>query len=117
MSEPILDLEDVLYRIQGDKALLVELIDIFLSDTPQRLEEIKVLLAGADFVALADAAHSVKGSSGNIGAKQLMYSFKAMEEAGKQKDLEAFRKNFDKALGEFAIFKDHALTVKRQLSQ
>lgn len=116
MDEPIFDLEDVLYRIQGDKALLLELIDIFLEDVPQRLEGIRQALMSVDFLMLADTAHAVKGAAGNIGAKRLWSLFKTMEDAAKQKDLPLFQDSFDKALLEFAQFQGHMAAVRKQLS-
>lgn len=115
MDELILDLQDVLYRIQGDKDLLLELVDIFLEDTPQRLDVIKQLLPGTDFPALADAAHSVKGSAGNIGAKKLWRTFKAMEDAAKAQDMAAFQENLGRALAEFREFQNYVPTIKAQL--
>jgi HPt (histidine-containing phosphotransfer) domain-containing protein len=45
-----------------------EVIGLFLSDTPARLQAIDAALAARDAGALADAAHALKGSSGNVGA-------------------------------------------------
>jgi signal transduction histidine kinase/DNA-binding response OmpR family regulator len=45
-----------------------EVIGLFLADTPQRLQAIDAAVAARDAEALSQAAHAVKGSSGNVGA-------------------------------------------------
>jgi len=45
-----------------------EVIGLFLADTPQRLAAIDTALATRDAQALSQAAHALKGSSGNVGA-------------------------------------------------
>ena len=83
MSEHIIDLDDVLERIQGDKELLVELIEIFLDDCPSKIIDIKECFKVDNFDQLAEAAHSAKGAAANIGAKKLWKTFLEIEEAAK----------------------------------
>jgi HPt (histidine-containing phosphotransfer) domain-containing protein len=54
----------------GDE-FLREIIGIFLEDTPKRVTELDDSLAAGDAGKFARAAHSIKGSSGNIGALAL----------------------------------------------
>jgi len=49
-------------------AFLFEIIGIFLDDTPQRIAELDESLAAGDANRLARTAHSIKGSSSNLGA-------------------------------------------------
>jgi HPt (histidine-containing phosphotransfer) domain-containing protein len=53
---------------EGDGDLLIELIDLFLADAPQRLALIREAIAHADWAALNARAHSLKGSCGSLGA-------------------------------------------------
>jgi HPt (histidine-containing phosphotransfer) domain-containing protein len=55
----------------GDEDLLAELIDIFLRDAPTRLTAIRGAIAREDWPELVAAAHSLKGSSGSLGAVQM----------------------------------------------
>lgn len=47
---------------------LREIIAIYLEDTPQRIAELEQSLAAGDVPTFTRAAHSVKGSSANLGA-------------------------------------------------
>jgi HPt (histidine-containing phosphotransfer) domain-containing protein len=58
-------------RALGDEAFLQEIIDIFLSDTPTRIDELRRALATRDVRTFARAAHSIKGSASNLGAEPL----------------------------------------------
>ena len=50
---------------------LREIIGIFLEDTPQRLDELEQSRGTGDVTRFARAAHSIKGSSSNLGAVAL----------------------------------------------
>ena len=74
-----------------DDTFLKEVIEIYLSDTPNRLAEIDQCLVSGDAVRLNRAAHSIKGSSANLGAKKVIEVARRMEEKSKDSltDLEA----------------------------
>ncbi|MGA9773737.1 MAG: response regulator [Blastocatellia bacterium] len=50
---------------------LSELIDMFIKDSPTRIDRMKEALAMDDSRALAVAAHTLKGSSGQVGARRM----------------------------------------------
>jgi HPt (histidine-containing phosphotransfer) domain-containing protein len=50
---------------------LREIIGIFLEDTPQRIAELYQSLAANDVPTFTRAAHSIKGSSSNLGTLRL----------------------------------------------
>ena len=50
---------------------LREIVGIYVEDTPKRLGELKGALAAGDAAALSLAAHTIKGSSSNVGALAL----------------------------------------------
>lgn len=50
---------------------LREIAGIFLEDTPQRIAELDQSLAAGDAAKFTRAAHSIKGSSANLGAMAL----------------------------------------------
>ena len=56
---------------EGDDDLLVELIDLFLQDAPDRIVAIRAAVATGDWARLAERAHSLKGSCGSLGAAQM----------------------------------------------
>jgi len=53
---------------EQDPGLLLELIDLYLSDAPQRMAEIEQSLASGNWKLLERAAHTLKSASANIGA-------------------------------------------------
>jgi HPt (histidine-containing phosphotransfer) domain-containing protein len=67
-----------------DDSFLKEVIDIYVSDTPKRLVEIRESLASGDATRLNRAAHSVKGSSANLGAKKVIAVARRIEEKSKE---------------------------------
>ena len=54
-----------------DDEFLREIAGIFLEDTPQRIAELDDSLATGDISKFTRAAHSIKGSSSNLGATAL----------------------------------------------
>jgi DNA-binding response OmpR family regulator len=55
----------------GDQALLSELIDLYLTGTPEMIGEMRRSSEDGDPIALAAAAHRLKGTSGQMGASNL----------------------------------------------
>jgi signal transduction histidine kinase/CheY-like chemotaxis protein len=65
------------------RSILREVVDTFLAETPQRLAKLREALAGGDGEALALFAHSLKGSSGQLGAVRLAALCRELEAAGR----------------------------------
>ena len=65
---------------------VVELIDAYLADTPQRLAEIGSLIGTDDQITLRRAAHSLKGSSSIFGVDEMEKTALALEIASAQGD-------------------------------
>jgi histidine phosphotransfer protein HptB len=72
---PIIDLEAIsnLRELNpGDNGeFLREIVSIYVEDTPKRIAELKSCLASGDVVTFTRAAHTIKGSSANVGAQVL----------------------------------------------
>ena len=58
-------------QYEGDPDLIVELIDLYLDDAPQWVAAIRAAVAQADVMALKHATHTLKGSSGSMGIRQV----------------------------------------------
>jgi HPt (histidine-containing phosphotransfer) domain-containing protein len=50
---------------------LKEIVTIYLEDTPKRIVDLKAFLASGDVQSFTRAAHTIKGSSANVGAQIL----------------------------------------------
>jgi two-component system sensor histidine kinase/response regulator len=62
------DYAAALERVGGDEPLLVELITIFFEEYPKFASRLTQSLAQKNFIGLREAAHSLKGSLGYLGA-------------------------------------------------
>lgn len=63
-----IDLDAALSRVDGDRALLDELVRVFTEECPVAIEEIRKALSSRDSVALERASHTLKGSSLQLSA-------------------------------------------------
>lgn len=68
----------------GDGDLLAELFQLFLTDTPPRLDAIEAAIAGGDAPALQRAAHTLKGSAGGLGATRIQAICMELEHTAKR---------------------------------
>lgn len=63
-----LDSAAVLERVGGDRALLAELVELFLKDCPAQLGELRKAIATEDSSFLEQVSHRLKGALLNLGA-------------------------------------------------
>jgi histidine phosphotransfer protein HptB len=92
MSSPVvIDLEAIenLRALNpGDQdEFLREITGIFLADTPRRIVELEQCLAAGDAAGFSRAAHSIKGSSANLGAVALRAAAEQLERRAHQQGL------------------------------
>ncbi|MEI7684558.1 MAG: response regulator, partial [Planctomycetota bacterium] len=78
----ILDRAQALDRLGGDEALFAEIVGLFFEDSPKLLDELRDAVASNDALALRRAAHTLKGSMGNIGAVAALESVDRLETIG-----------------------------------
>jgi CheY-like chemotaxis protein len=71
----------------GTLALYMQTLAIFHKDGLGKIEEMKRSLEAKDYHLYATYAHAMKSASANIGAGKLSEAAKALEVAGKQKDV------------------------------
>jgi HPt (histidine-containing phosphotransfer) domain-containing protein len=71
---------------EGDREFEEELITMYLQDTHARLNTLGELLAGENWQDLKREAHSLKGSSGNLGVVVIYDLCKELERASLEKD-------------------------------
>ncbi len=75
----------------GDPELLLDLIQMFLEDGPSKVNAVTEGLVAGDFDKMERAAHSLKGSSGNLGARLLQDTCEQMLVATRHHRLEESR--------------------------
>jgi signal transduction histidine kinase/CheY-like chemotaxis protein/HPt (histidine-containing phosphotransfer) domain-containing protein len=78
---------DELRQLDEGAEILGELIDIYLEDTPQRLEALAKAVAEGDAVGIREHAHSLKSSCAQLGAAHLSDLCRQLETLGRDGDL------------------------------
>jgi len=68
---------------ETDYEFVNELIDIYINETPKQIQAIRAALSAKAFSELMISAHTLKGSSLNLGAKQLGALCLKLEEIGR----------------------------------
>ena len=58
-------------QVEGDPDFLTEMIDMYLTDAPVLMDRVQRSLREEDIQAARKAVHSLKGISGNLGARRL----------------------------------------------
>lgn len=86
-SLPIVDEGEALARVEGDRELLGEMAELFLSDCPHLLQQVREAVERKDAVLLQRAAHTLKGSVGNFAAKAAYEAARLMEMMGRNNEL------------------------------
>jgi len=64
----------------GEPDVLTEVFKLFLEDVPQRIERLRNAYAGGNIQEVRRAAHSLKGSAGNIGARAMFAVCQQLDE-------------------------------------
>jgi HPt (histidine-containing phosphotransfer) domain-containing protein len=81
-GDPVdMELLNAFEELQSDDGsdLIVELIDLYIEDAPQRILAIREAAAATDWVLLKRAAHNLKGSSANLGVRHVAETCKELE--------------------------------------
>ena len=85
--ENVLDLQLALARVGGDIQLLREIALLFIEECPRALAEIQEAVAGGDAAKLENAAHALKGSVANFGARDAVATAFCLEQMGRANQL------------------------------
>ena len=91
----------------GEPDVLTEVLQMFLAEFPPRMNRLRIAWASQNIEEMYRAAHSLKGSAGNIGAERLMKVCSQLDEMGRSGDLanasplvDALASEFDKVAAE-----------------
>ena len=103
MSEPLIDKEawERMKSMTGP-AFLVELIDVFLKDSPDLIKQMRSGLAADDIESVRRAAHSLKSNSASFGASRLAGVARDLEMMGKGGSLDGAQSKLSEVEAEYA---------------
>lgn len=83
------DSATLLNRLDGNEALVSDVIGLFVEDCPARLTAIKAAVDARDAEAIRMAAHDLKGAAGNLSAPALFRAAYVLEQIGMESRLDA----------------------------
>ncbi len=98
-----LDFQRVREAAGDDPEFIRELMDLYLEDAAERLEELRAALGAGAAEELARCAHKLKGSSANVGATGVSQCAKTLEEKGKAGELGGAQGLIDQADAELRM--------------
>jgi PAS domain S-box-containing protein len=99
----VLDRRELLARVDGNRALLAELVRLFVEEKPALLEAMEAALRDGSAHDLARAAHKVKGACGNLSAPLAQQAAAELEQLADR--------------GELALATDAYLRLSRQIER
>ncbi len=106
--KPEIDMETAITMTGGDKDIYHAILNVYLEEGKQKMQALpKEFFGDRDIKLFAIDAHSVKGSSANIGAKNLAEIFKDLEMAGKRDDFAYIEQNLGRALNAYGQTLDY----------
>ena len=83
-----MDRELSLSRVGGDSELLKEIAVLFIEDYPNMISDLRGAFARSDAKAVERAAHSLKGSVANFGARAAVEAALKVEDLGRSRQLD-----------------------------
>jgi len=82
------EVKEALARLDGDEALLRELVQVFLEDFPQQLVTLQLALETGDLERVERSAHSLKGELSCLGLTEAARKARDLERAGEERSMQ-----------------------------
>jgi HPt (histidine-containing phosphotransfer) domain-containing protein len=100
----------------GDPELLLDLIQLYLDDSPAKIQGLQTGLASGDMDLVERAAHALKGSSGNLGARLLQETCEQLQLTARQPNQTRIQQLVAQAQTEFAAVCSELARLQRQFA-
>jgi HPt (histidine-containing phosphotransfer) domain-containing protein len=91
-----IDLSNILETVDGDRALVEELIHDLLREVPKQLEALRMTIERGDSESLMKEAHDFKGEIGNFGIETAYHLAFDLENMGRNHQLGKAKTTFRK---------------------
>jgi PAS domain S-box-containing protein len=98
---------------EGEPDFLTELIDIFLEDSSKLVDEVKLGVENKKLDVIRHAAHTLKGSSGNLGALAFSKLCYEMEMCARNEDLDGAEKMLPAFVNEYQAVHEKLVLERR----
>ena len=89
--QEVLHRQALLDRVEGDRALLAEMVELFFEEVPRQLSELHESIVRGDAPAAEGMAHKIKGAVGNFAAPAAAAAAEQAEKLARTGDLEGAR--------------------------
>jgi len=107
-SDPnIFDRNSLMDRVGGNEAILENIVQLFLKETPKQIGDLEARLASNNMEEATNVAHSIKGSAGNFGATQMREVAYSLEKYCRDNHIEKANEAFIELKGCFDTLKDY----------
>ena len=109
---PVLEPDKFRAQVCHDRELLVEIIDLFLTESVDQMTEMGQALARADYDRLYRLAHTIKGSLGSLHATMAKSRAQDLETAAKNREEQVCRFCFAALEQDLDILKPRLLSLR-----
>jgi signal transduction histidine kinase/CheY-like chemotaxis protein/HPt (histidine-containing phosphotransfer) domain-containing protein len=106
-QRPVFDKSSLLRRVGDDEEFLAKLVALFLQDIPKQISSLEEALKKNDGLLCERIAHSIKGSSANLGAESIRMVASEMEADLKNGDMMTAAGRLKELKQDFAAFERH----------
>jgi PAS domain S-box-containing protein len=96
-------LESLLESVMGDRALLIEMAELWIADSAKQEAQLRNGLASGDAIMVQRAAHAIKGSVGTFQASAAQDAANQLELSAKDADLVEGRKAFGRLMAQINL--------------
>jgi|GEM_PF-3495650 len=100
------DLPKVMEAVDNDKAFFIQITDMFFQNSADHMENIQKAISAEDALALAKAAHALKGTLSNFRALRAQHQANELEKQAKTGDLTPVKLLFSQLEKEVDLFED-----------
>ncbi len=114
MDESVIDLPDAMERVQDDKELFLELLQIFEDDFVKKRQALAGAISAGDITKIKELAHSIKGASGNISAKVMHAACLQLEQLAKSNSTSGMPDVLKSIDAEFEKIKAYLVQKKKE---
>jgi HPt (histidine-containing phosphotransfer) domain-containing protein len=101
----LVDESELLERVDGDQELLLDLVELFFGDLPQRMADADAAVARGDASEVERFAHGLAGAIGNLAAHRALACARRLESHAAARELAALAPALDDLRRELALLK------------
>jgi len=90
-AEMVFDYQELKSRLSDDVELMQSIVELFLPDMQQQIEQLKLAVSSTDSEKIRSLAHKIKGSAANVGAHALSGEALKIEQEAQNGDIQTCR--------------------------